>query len=321
MPALRLAARSLGFVLLAALLLSVGPRRLGAVLAAADGGWLALAAPGFLLFTLAKALRWFALLRQGGIRYPLGRALAVYQASAFLAFVTPGRVGDLAKVAYLRRDLGTPWAAGVASTLADRALDLAVLACIGAAALAVAAPAGPLRAALLAGLAFAAALAPVLVAPRFQRAVARGLARVSLGGRASGALRRPLERLAEELERLWSPRLLPLALVTAAGFTSLFAGAFGLARAFGLPIGFATTAYAVAASSLVTLLPVSVSGIGTRDAALVVLLAPHGVGTPEALSFSLAYFAWSLACSNGIGALCWLRDPLARREAAAAAAP
>ena len=56
----------------------------------------------------------------------------------------------------------------------------------------------------------------------------------------------------------------------------------------------------------------SVSGIGTRDAALVLLLAPHGVAAPQALSFSLAYLACSLAFSNGLGGLCWLRDPLGR---------
>ena len=321
MPSLRLAARSLGFALLAALVVSIGPSRLGAAFGAADGRWLALAAPGFLLFTLVKALRWFALLRLGGTRYPFGRALAVYQASAFLAFVTPGRVGDFAKAAYLRRDLGTPWAAGVASTLADRALDLAVLAVVAAAALAVAAPPGPLRSALLGGLALAAVAAPVLVAPRFQRLVAGLLARVSFAGRTSEALRRPVERLADELARLWSLQLLPLALATALGFGCLFFGAFALARALGLPIGFATTAYTVATASVVALLPVSVSGIGTRDAALVLLLAPHGVAAPQALSFSLAYLACSLAFSNGLGALCWLRDPLGRREAAAAALP
>jgi hypothetical protein len=319
MPSLRLAARSLGFLLLAGLVLSVGPARLGAALAAADGGWLALAAPGFLLFTLAKALRWFALLRLGGTRYPLGRALAVYQASAFLAFVTPGRVGDFAKAAYLRRDLGTPWAAGVASTLADRALDLAVLAAAAAAALAAAAPPGPLRAALAGGLALAAVAAPVLIAPRFQRVVARGLARLPFGSRPAEALRRPLERLADELAPLWSVQLLPLAGVTAVGFGCLFGGAYALAKALGLPIDFATTAYAVATASIVALLPVSVSGIGTRDAALVLLLAPHGVPASLALSFSLAYLGCSLAFSNGIGGLCWLRDPLGPREAAAAA--
>jgi uncharacterized membrane protein YbhN (UPF0104 family) len=317
MPPARWAARSLGFALLAALVLSVGPARLGEALAAADLRWLALAVPGFALFTAAKALRWRGLLRLGGLDYPLGRSFAVYQASAFLAFVTPGRVGDLAKAAYLRRDLGAPWAAGLASTLADRALDLAGLAAWAALALALAAPPGPLRAALGLGLAALGAGAAALAWPPLRRrAIALG-ARLPLG--AAGALRHPVERLAAELGRLWSPRLLPLAGLTALAFGCLFAGAYGLARGLALPIGPATTVYSVAAASLVALLPVSVSGIGTRDAALVVLLAPHGVTADRALSFSLAYLACSLLFSNGLGAWCWLRDPLAR--AAPEAAP
>lgn len=300
---------------------SVGPARLAAAFVGADARWLALAAPAFLAFTLAKALRWLGLLRLARTPYPASRALAVYQASAFLGFVTPGRVGDFAKAAYLQRDLGTPWSAGVASTLADRALDLVGLAAVAAGALALAAPPGPLRGLLLGALAMAALAAPALVSPRLQRLAARALARVAPTSRASGALQRPVERLADELERLWSPRLLPLALLTAAGFACLFGGAFALARALGLPIDLATTTYVVAAASLVALLPVSVSGIGTRDAALVVLLAPHGVAPAQALSFSLAYLGYSVVFSNGLGALCWLRDPLGRREAPAAGAP
>jgi uncharacterized membrane protein YbhN (UPF0104 family) len=315
----RWVARSLGFVLLAGLLGSVGPARLGAALAAADARWLALAAPGFLLFTWVKALRWFGLLRLGGLEVPVGRALVVYQASSFLAFVTPGRVGDLAKAGYLRRDLGAPWAAGLASTLADRALDLCVLAATAALALQVAVPAGPLRTALGIGLVALAAAAPALAWPPAQRAALGALSRLPLAGSAVAALRSPADRLADELDRLWSPRLLPLVGVTALAFGCLFAGAYALARGLGLPIGPATTAYAVAVSSVVALLPLSVSGIGTRDAALVLLLAPHGVRADQALSFSLAYLTWSLLFSNGLGAWCWLRDPLARtaREAEA----
>jgi hypothetical protein len=311
MPGARWVARSLGFALLAALVASVGPARLLAACAGADLRWLALAAPGFALFTAAKALRW------RGLHYPLGRSFAVYQASAFLAFVTPGRVGDLAKAGYLRRDLGASWTAGLASTLADRVLDLWVLCGWAALALVLAAPPGPLRSALGAALLALGAAAPALAWPPLQRRAARLLARLPVRG--AGALRGPAERLAAELGRLWSPRLLALAALTALGFGCLFAGAFALARGLQLPIGPATCTYSVAAASLVALLPVSVSGIGTRDAALVVLLAPHGVAAEQALSFSLAYLAASLVFSNGLGAVCWLRDPLARTAPEAAA--
>ena len=311
MSGARWATRSLGFVLLGVLVASVGPGRLAAALADADPRWLALAAPGFLLFTWTKALRWFGLLRLAGLDYPLERSLAVYQASAFLAFVTPGRVGDLAKAAYLRRDLGTPWAAGLASTLADRALDLSVLAAAASLAWALAGPPGPLRTAWIVGLGALALAAPALVWPPLQRGALALLARLPGANGPARRVRVGLERLSGQLTRLGSPRLLLLAAVTALAFACLFAGAYALARGLRLPIGPLTTAYAVATASLVALLPVSVSGIGTRDAALLMLLAPHGVGTGQALSFSLAYLACSLLFSNGLGAWLWLRDPLA----------
>jgi glycosyltransferase 2 family protein len=317
-PLARLAARSIGLLLLAALVATIGPARLLAAFRSADGAWLALAAPGFLGFTLVKAVRWFALLRLGGVRYPLGRTLAAYQASAFLAFVTPGRVGDVAKAAYLKRDLGTPWPTGLASTLADRLLDLAALAALAAVAAAVAAPAGAFRAALVAGCVAIACAALASAWPPLQRAALVGLARLPLEGAFSDRLRAAAGRMGDELARLWSKHLAALALLSALAFGSLFAGAFALARGLGLPIDFATTAYVVAASSVVALLPISVSGIGTRDAALVLLLAPHGVPAERALSFSLAYFACSLVFSNGIGAFGWLRDPVDFRAAEAA---
>jgi uncharacterized membrane protein YbhN (UPF0104 family) len=314
----QLLARSLGLVLLAALLVAVGPARLAGALRSADPAWLALAAPGFAGFTLAKALRWYALLRQGGLRYPLGRTLEVYHASAFLAFVTPGRVGDVAKAAYLKRDLGAPWSAGLASTVVDRLLDLCVLAWLAGAAAWWAAPPGPFRTLLLAACAALGAAGAALAWPPLQRAALRALHRLALASPRGLRLRAAAERTADALAALWSPRLLGLALVTALGFASLFAGAFALARALALPIGFAAAAYAVATASVVALLPVSVSGIGTRDAALVLLLAPHGVSAERALSFSLAYLACSLVFSNGIGAVGWLRDPVDFRGAEAA---
>jgi uncharacterized membrane protein YbhN (UPF0104 family) len=317
MPFARLLARSLGLVLLAILVAAIGPGRLVAAFRAADAGWLALAAPGFLGFTLAKGVRWFALLRMGAVRYPLGRALAAYQASAFLAFVTPGRVGDLAKAAYLKRDLGTPWAAGLASTLADRLLDLFALAWPAAAAASLAAPEGPFRTALVAGCVALGAAALLSAWPPLQRTALAALAQVPIGAAGFVRARTAALRLGEELARLWSPRLAGLAALSAVAFASLFAGAFALARGLGLPIDLATTTYAVAAASVVALLPVSVSGIGTRDAALVLLLAPHGVPAERALSFSLAYLGCSLVFSNGLGALLWLRDPVDFRAAEA----
>ena len=50
-----------------------------------------------------------------------------------------------------------------------------------------------------------------------------------------------------------------------------------------------------ALASLVTLLPISVLGAGTRDLALIVLLAPYGIGRVEALALSTLFLALALA--------------------------
>jgi len=54
-----------------------------------------------------------------------------------------------------------------------------------------------------------------------------------------------------------------------------------------------------AACSLVTLLPVSVLGLGTRDVALMVMLAPHGVASTGAVALSTLILSM-LLCNSAI---------------------
>jgi len=307
---LRLGVRFVGVALLAVLWLSVDVEQVRRALGRADGRLLALAAPAFAGFTLAKSARWWLLLRACGVRYAPARCVRVYHASAFLAFVTPGRLGDLAKAAWLRRDTGSGWATGVATTLIDRVLDLLVLSIPALAAALWAAPPGALRSALVLVFAAVGAAGAVLASPRWMRRLFEAVAGWSAFARVAAPMRRAVQPMWEPLERMHAGALLGPALLTVVQFASLFAGSFALAAGLGLGLGFATLVYCVTLASLVSLLPVSVSGVGTRDAALVLLFAPHGVAAPEALSFSLLYLVWSLVFSNGPGAWLWWRDPL-----------
>ena len=60
---------------------------------------------------------------------------------------------------------------------------------------------------------------------------------------------------------------------------------------------------------LISLLPITIMGIGTREAALIFMLTPFGIGTPEILIFSINIF---LVCHIGsvlIGAVSWCCRP------------
>src|SRR5262245_26818868 len=72
-------------------------------------------------------MRLDVLLRTQGIHYPMGRAWASFLSSLYVGMLTPGRVGDVLRVQYLRHDLGVPYSEGLASIVMDRVCDLYVL--------------------------------------------------------------------------------------------------------------------------------------------------------------------------------------------------
>lgn len=78
---------------------------------------------------------------------------------------------------------------------------------------------------------------------------------------------------------------------------------FCLAGALELEIGFAAIGWVRAAMVLATLLPVSIAGLGLREAAAVLLLAPHAIGDAAALAFALLVFAVSELAVSTLGGL------------------
>ena len=74
------------------------------------------------------------------------------------------------------------------------------------------------------------------------------------------------------------------------GLMSLFI----LAVAIQIDIGLAALGWIRSIVTIVTLVPVTVSGLGVREATFVALLSPYGVAMSSALTLSLLVFARSL---------------------------
>src|SRR3989338_2414453 len=80
-----------------------------------------------------KAYRWKYLLRMQGIEYPWKDSFLSYLGGIFAAIITPGRIGEVIKAVYLRKDKNLPIPEGLASVFLDRLLDLLVLFYLGSA--------------------------------------------------------------------------------------------------------------------------------------------------------------------------------------------
>jgi uncharacterized membrane protein YbhN (UPF0104 family) len=275
------------------LLWRIDTRAVWISIAGARTSLMVLAAGIFAINLLLKALRWHRLLRILSIDLAPRTALPEFLASLFYGSVTPGRVGEVMRGEILVRQ-GYPLGVCAVATLFDRVLDLISLILIG---LVLGLPwwtghhFGPAATAVILlistlGLALAATLLPGLGWPLVKRFFPRLTPFL-------GALR--------DLLRL--PCLLELV-----GWTALAAGFYfgtvvAVARALGLTASAGQLISAMAAATVVGLIPITFQGLGTREAVLLLALAEAGVEAEQAVSLGLAVFAVFFVTSVSLGLL------------------
>lgn len=222
--------------------------------------------PGALL----KSWRWERLLRGLGVHCPGVRVVFVGVYGMALGFLSPGRVGEFTKIAFLKREAGLSLPLGTFSVVADRVLDLFVLSLVLVTGLAYFVRGATLASALLFG--FAAALFCAVVLTVIWRFRPRGLT--------------------EDVEALFRPGPVLLFLTLSLAATTIHFGQNTLlAWELGLDLGFWQVGFATTLASMVAILPVTVMGIGTREVALIYALGLFGIDRSGAVSFSLLVFA------------------------------
>lgn len=286
---------AIGPLILVLILWTLDPRELFRALGAAEVGPLLAAYLVPLPAIALRSLRWRVLLGRRGAPWRSRELLALYAQSIAAGVATPGRVGELAKGA-LVAGRGVGLAHGLWSALLDRLADLGFLALLASGAAALHAAPGLGRGALVAPVALAlVAGGPALAflsGPGAQQLGARWLARLGRGpavevlpdaGTGAGAA-------------------LGCALLTVASWALTYAANDLYCASLGLGVGYLEIAGISAVASLVAALPISIAGAGTRDAALILLLAPYGATPAQAVALS------ALMLSNVlfVGALCAL---------------
>ncbi|HUS69418.1 MAG TPA: lysylphosphatidylglycerol synthase transmembrane domain-containing protein [Anaerolineae bacterium] len=265
------------------------------------------------LLILLKSWRWHLLLRQQGVSYSLVPAFAVYNSALAAGYVTPGRLGELVKALYLRKDKGIALGYAFSSVVMDRLLDLYVLlatAAAGATLFALPRSFVHLSLAVLA----AAGLAPLVVlipsvSRRLTALVTKGASRLA-DARHKEELAQGLSGFQRGMEEMVTARLLWALAWTVVAYALYYLQCYLIALALGLPVSCPYSAYSVSLASLVALLPVSISGLGVREAIFVALFRPMGLAPEMAVSYSLLILLVFNVFGGALGALAWLLKPL-----------
>jgi uncharacterized membrane protein YbhN (UPF0104 family) len=232
---------------------------------------------------LANAIRMRILVAATGHSIPASGLLSDIVKSTGLNALLAMGTGEVYRVAQLRRrGLGLVEAGAI--VLADRSSGILVIA--GA------------------GLVGAAAFGVESVGSHFTLVSAASLAGTAILAMLIGG------RIAA---RRWAPTVLPfftdlrtLVGVVAASLAILtcwIGSVAAYAWSLGLDVELAVIAFAAPLVSIATLLPVSIGGIGIREASYALLLAPYGVTTSQAVALGLLQYSGFLICTLIAGLL------------------
>jgi uncharacterized membrane protein YbhN (UPF0104 family) len=265
----------------------------------------------YLASQVMSAWRWQLLARLNSIPGPFREYLAYYFVGVFTNLFVPGLVGgDAARALYLGRRHNR-LANAIASVVADRGIGLLALFWFAAGCVltmrAVTLPPSMLHVTVTIG---AAALAGWLTSPWLARLSPR------LGG-----------RFADFIEPVLPYMRRPTALIPAIVLSLLLqailaACQYLLARGLGLHTSLATFMLCVPIANIFASLPITLNGLGVREAAYLVLLGYARLARPDTIALGLLWFASTmLGGLTGIFAFVTTKLPAASEEADSVATP
>lgn len=265
----------------------------GRALAAADWRWIVAAVALVLVDRALNAYRWLVLLRSvaAGAALRLAEILRVFFVSTFVGTFLPGSVGgDAVRSVALARQ-GVAMADSVASVFVDRVFGTLSILLVAAGAVWFAPSSAPGWLAPVTVLMAVAGVAGVVIglySEGAERLAAGLLGRFTRGKlqKAGTNLLRSLRRYAHSSGALWNVLASSIAVQMLR-----IAQAWMLGLSLGLDPGFTAYLVHIPVILVVMLLPISVSGIGTSQAAFIWLFGTSGIAEPDAFALSVLFVA------------------------------
>jgi uncharacterized protein (TIRG00374 family) len=301
----KLIIRLLGFILLAVILSRIDYHELRKTFLQVNIPLYFLSFVAIIPIYIFKSIRWRYLLSMSHIRYSLQDAFLAFFAANFVAFITPGRLGEIVKAFYVRADRNIPLASAIPSVVFDRLFDVYFLLIV--------AISGLFRFDLLNDavsfgvVSCVLVLIPVLlfnrklVMPVIDR-ISRPLFLQKIRKPVIDFFNQFYDRVGEMLDyRLWVGIFW-----TIIAYLFLFLAAWLIAVSMKLPFGFFTLAVMIATVNALSFLPITIGGLGVREITLIYFFGFLGLSAETAIAFSTLFFCTFYVAGGFFGFICYL---------------
>ena len=257
-----------------------------------------------------KAYRWNYLKRTQKINYKLSDSILMYGSGLYIGLLTPGRIGDFIKVLYLKND-GNSAGKSFVSVFIDRIADLLFLIIFGYIGMFFFIHLFKKQVYILSFLFIAVFLIIIfaVINKKIAKGMLRNIFRLFIPKKYKEKIKVNFNDFYKDLRLLDKNKLFIVSLLTIGVWFIYFTQTFLLAMALHINISFVYLSICAAIAGLITLIPVSVSGIGTRDITLIVLFSFLGISRESAVAVSMLILSMSVVMAL-IGLACWLKKPV-----------
>lgn len=246
-----------------------------------------------------KSWRWQILNRAFGIDISFRTALVYYFSAGFLSVFTPGRLGEFAKIYFLKRKYKIDTARATSSVILDRIWDVLNLSVFGSISLILFVGNASVFVLVFVGFMLLFSFMVILVPGLVFTPLVWSLQRF---GRMQEKMR--------DISGMWTANrfnsLLPALILSVTSFLFLAAIPVMFAASGDYPIGLMDGIGAISISNILSFIPVTVAGFGTRELVFTGIWDLCGYPREVALSVSTAYFMVSYLGSLLMGGIVYL---------------
>ena len=270
--------------------------------------------PGYYLLSLLgvifvlgiKSYRWRLLIRNEGYDYSAYKAFGAYMASDAVGIVTPGRIGEIARLYYVRQDTEISFYSAFKTIVSDRIFDFTMLGWFG-----------------LSGMMFyfktlgdypgiyyaVGVLLLFIIGYIFVNKFLALILRFEIVNRL------PVVKFIQESFLAVTGKLaVSMWVITIVAYFLYFAFSWLIMIALHLSPSYIDVVFIMSIMSLSTIIPLSVAGFGTREATLVLLFGYYGLASETAISFSLMHFTAFFLWGGLIGLVFWVLMPISLQQ-------
>ncbi len=259
---------------------------------------------------LVRAYRWTVLLRSQDIAIGFWELFSILFTTSFVSNFLPGRLGEIVRIFYVNKK-GHSFGKSSVSVFVDRIEDTIVLLVIGLLAIFVYSSAFIGRAWLMVVvvMAFIGALFTLLLSEKVRTFSFRMLFLVFLPRRIKEKVNRHLDVFFDDMRKI---RLRTLGYTL---FLSLFSWLvsfvlfYFIADIMSIGISLVDVILISSIGSIIVMIPISFSGIGTRDAMIILIFSRLGLSVEKAVAFSSIMLLTNIVFST-IGFFTWQKNPL-----------